>query len=84
MYNEHTFNIDQNVKHSILYAYTNTGEDLTHEFDKFKSTILKLKLCKQDIYNIIMGYKNQKTQMIEYIKYMTDDDFIEQVLKDNS
>lgn len=79
IHNEHTSN-ETEVGYSVLYAYTDTGEDITHEVEKFKSTIFKSGLFAQDIYNTIMGFKGKKTQKIEYIKYMTDENFNEQVL----
>jgi hypothetical protein len=84
MYNENMCNLVVDAKYSILYAHTDTGEDLTHEFEKFKSTIFGLGLGPQDIYNMLMGFKRiQSTQDIKYIKYMTDDTFEDQLLKEN-
>jgi hypothetical protein len=71
---------------NILYAYTDCGEDLTHEFQKFRTSIFQLGLDAQDLYNIIVGYKGRPNcnDMVEYIKYMTDQEFEEQqiALKD--
>ncbi len=64
----------------IVYAYAETinyKDDLTHEYELFKNSILKLKLPAQDIYNILMGYKNKRTEKITNIKIMSDDTFEE-------
>lgn len=64
----------------IIYAYAETinyKDDLTHEYELFKNSILKIKLSAQDIYNIIMNYKNKKTEEITNIKIMIDDTFEE-------
>jgi hypothetical protein len=61
----------------IVYAYTDDGQDLTHEFEKYKHTIFDIKLSSQHLYNILTTKTKNR---IEYIKYMMDDDCIEKII----
>ncbi len=80
------YNSISKPKHSIhdkvIYAYTDTNEDLTHEFELFKNTIFTLKsLTAQQLYTVLMCYKNKQANNIKYIKVMLDNNFEEIVYK---
>lgn len=66
----------------VVFAYSNTNEDLTHEFERFKSTVFELykRLGAQNVFNMLAGYKNKAAEPIEYITSMTDIDFTEKKL----
>lgn len=64
-----------NIK--VIYAYSDTNQDLTHEFERFKSTVFEVyeRLGAQNIYNMLVSYKKKSPEKIDYIKAMTDYDF---------
>jgi hypothetical protein len=74
-YNKDKFSLCYGKK--IVYAYTDDGQDLTHEFEKYKNTIFNIKCNSQHIYNILTSKTKNR---IEYIKYMMDDDCIEKII----
>lgn len=72
------YSLRKPIHNKIIYAYTENNKDnLTHEYELFKNSIFKLQIPAQDIYNIIMGYKNRTFEKITNIKIMIDDKFEE-------
>ena len=66
----------------VIYAYSDTNEDMTHEFERFKETVFEIyeRFGVQHVYNMLMGYKQKNPEKIEYITAMTDFDFNEKKL----
>lgn len=73
------------TKYSIVYAYTDKKEELSHEFEKFKHTVFDLEVYKKGqyrhVYNILSEFKKHRRMSPEYIKLMLDNDFEEQTLQ---
>ena len=80
VFNEHTYN-NQGKSPTFVYAFTNTQENLTYEFNLFSSTLLLLKLSAYNIARILYGFKRKDMlEPIKNIHYMTDDDFVEKTI----
>jgi hypothetical protein len=78
VFDVYTYEKPRTINHNkVVYAYTNTDDDLTHEFERFKNTIFDVKLDAQQLYNVIMGYRQKQPEKVLSIKVMMDNDFIE-------
>lgn len=69
----------KDMHRKVIFAYSDTNEDLTHEFEKFKNTVFDIykRFGAQHVFNMLVGYKRKTTDKISYILTMTDHDFIE-------
>lgn len=63
----------------IVFAYTDSRDDVTHEFERFKETVFAIaeRIGVQNVYNILCGYGRRETSTIQWISTMTDRDFEE-------
>jgi hypothetical protein len=84
LYDSTCYNAPRKGNHTkVIYAYSDTNDDMSHEFERFKGTIFDIydRFGAQHVYNMLMGYKKKVPGTIEYITTMTDFDFNEKKLE---
>lgn len=72
---------EKKAPYNIVYAFTDSSCDLTHEFNTFVQSPVLFSLTPQHIYNIVTHYSNKyEKKKVKTINYMHDRNFEEIVL----
>lgn len=68
-----------NNHNKVVFAYSNTSDDITHEFERFKNTVFSVcsRVGANHVFNMLLGYRGKQADQIQSISVMTDLDFKE-------